>query len=103
MIPYGYSDGFSGSFDEPDEQDLVGLFYTSGTTGGPKGAMLTHRNLWSNLLHVLLVNLRKGVWLHSAPMFHLADLGAIFSITANGGTHRYLPTFICPLSGGTYA
>src|SRR5262249_16417696 len=34
MIPYGHSDA-AYKFDEPDEQDLVGLFYTSGTTGGP--------------------------------------------------------------------
>jgi len=96
MIPYSYSESHQvnqDTFEEPDEQDLVGLFYTSGTTGGPKGVMLTHRNLWSNLLYSMLVNLRKGVWLHSAPMFHLADLTSIYTITASGGTHCFLPTF----------
>src|SRR6266478_3520640 len=39
---------------EPDEDDVVGLFYTSGTTGGPKGAMLTHRNLYTNAIHCLV-------------------------------------------------
>jgi long-chain acyl-CoA synthetase len=93
MIPYGHSDS-SYAFDEPDPEDLVGLFYTSGTTGGPKGVMLTHRNLWANLMHSMVVfSEQAGVWLHSAPMFHLADLGAIYSITSNGGTHAYLPSF----------
>jgi long-chain acyl-CoA synthetase len=92
MTSYGYSES-QHTFDEPDEQDLVGLFYTSGTTGGPKGVMLTHRNLWSNLLHSMLANIRKAVWLHSAPMFHLADLGAVYTITSTGGTHCFLPTF----------
>ncbi len=92
MARYGYSDA-KYPFEEPDEQDLVGLFYTSGTTGGPKGVMLTHRNLWANLVYSLLVDIRDGVWLHSAPMFHLADLTSIYTITASGGTHCYLPTF----------
>lgn len=92
MTAYGYSDSRR-EFDEPGEDELVGLFYTSGTTGGPKGVMLTHRNLWSNLLHSMLVNIRNGTWLHAAPMFHLADLTAMYTITASGGTHCYLPTF----------
>jgi len=92
MVAYGHSDSRR-SFDEPKPEDLVGLFYTSGTTGGPKGVMLSHRNLWANLLHSMLVDLREGTWLHAAPMFHLADLTAMYTITASGGTHCYLPTF----------
>jgi long-chain acyl-CoA synthetase len=82
------------SFDEPDENDLVGLFYTSGTTGGPKGVMLTHRNLWSNALHsILATGIRQGVWLHAAPMFHAADFWAVYVTAALGGENVYLPSF----------
>jgi long-chain acyl-CoA synthetase len=84
------------SYDEPDENDLVGLFYTSGTTGGPKGAMLTHRNVYSNATHSLMPPARflsEGRWLHAAPMFHLADAGAIHALTLCGITHCFLPSF----------
>jgi long-chain acyl-CoA synthetase len=83
-------------FPEPDENEVAGLFYTSGTTGGPKGAMLTHRNLYSNALHSLLppsTLSNEGRWLHAAPMFHLADVGAIFALTLSGVTHCFLPSF----------
>ncbi len=83
-------------FTEPDENDVAGLFYTSGTTGGPKGAMLTHRNLYSNAIHSLLPPgglFNEGRWLHAAPMFHLADAGAIFALTLCGITHCFLPSF----------
>ncbi len=82
-------------FPEPDPEDLFGVFYTSGTTGGPKGAMLSHRHAYFHAVHstVTLKSNEHGVWLHAAPMFHLADGGAIHSTTMLGGTHAYLPSF----------
>ena len=89
----GYSDAQI-SFEEPDEDDLVGLFYTSGTTGGPKGVMLTHRNLWSHTLQMALTGgFTQGVWLHAAPMFHAADFWSIYVHAMLGGANFYLPTF----------
>jgi acyl-CoA synthetase (AMP-forming)/AMP-acid ligase II len=82
------------AFEEPDEDGLVGLFYTSGTTGGPKGVMLTHRNLWSNAVHTMMATgMRQGVWLHAAPMFHAADFWAVYVTAALGGENVYLPGF----------
>lgn len=82
------------SFDEPDEDDLIGLFYTSGTTGGPKGVMLTHRNLWSHTLQVMQTSgITQGVWLHAAPMFHGADFWSVYVHPALGSANVYLPTF----------
>jgi long-chain acyl-CoA synthetase len=78
-----------------DEDDLAGLFYTSGTTGNPKGVMLSHRNLVSNAYHFLSsVHEAEGeVYLHCCPMFHLADGPTSHRITWLGGTHVILPGF----------
>jgi long-chain acyl-CoA synthetase len=81
---------------EPDEDEVIALFYTSGTTGGPKGAMLTHRNLYTNAIHSMVppLGLYSGwKFLHSAPMFHLADAGAINALTLCGATHCFISTF----------
>ena len=81
---------------EPDENDIVGLFYTSGTTGGPKGVMLSHRNLYSNAVHALMppgIIEPDSRFLHAAPMFHLADVGAILLLTLTGASHSFLRVF----------
>jgi len=54
-------------------QDLAAILYTSGTTGHPKGAMLTHRNLLSNSCSVaeaMQLKPREDVILVVLPMFH---------------------------------
>lgn len=71
-----------------DENDVCSLLYTSGTTGNPKGVMLTHRN---NYLHALstMHHLRvsdQDVLLHVLPMFHVNGWGSPFYYTANGAS-----------------
>ncbi|KAB2904006.1 MAG: long-chain-fatty-acid--CoA ligase [Anaerolineae bacterium] len=76
--------------------DVVGIFYTGGTTGLSKGVMLSHTNLISNAITVLL-NIYEGepwVYLHSAPMFHIADAQWMVGVTMQAGTHVFMPKFI---------
>jgi len=75
--------------------DLAGIFYTGGTTGLPKGVMLSHGNLLANALNVLaLLHINdETIYLHAAPMFHLADLAMTFAATMTAGAHTFLPKF----------
>ncbi|RFU63535.1 long-chain-fatty-acid--CoA ligase [Peribacillus saganii] len=77
---------------ELDENDICSLLYTSGTTGNPKGVMLTHRN---NYLHAFgaMHHLRvsdRDVYLHVLPMFHVNAWGAPFYYTLNGAAQIFL-------------
>jgi len=76
-------------------EDLAGIFYTGGTTGFPKGVMLPHRGLWSSavaLVYVTAIN-EDSIYLHTAPMFHLADGACSLGTMMGGGTHVFLPAF----------
>jgi long-chain acyl-CoA synthetase len=93
MVEYAYS-LVHHTFEEPDPEDLVVLLYTSGTTGGPKGVMLTHFNLWSNVVHAAIsAGTVHGMWLHAAPLFHIADQGAVYFVANAGGGNAFLPSF----------
>ena len=77
--------------------DLAAILYTSGTTGYPKGAMLTHRNLASNVASIreaLKLEPGKDVLLVVLPMFHAfaATVGMLFPLL-NGCTLVTLPKF----------
>ena len=80
---------------ERDGYDTYGIFYTGGTTGRAKGVMLSHDNIVSNALNglICLQYEPSDVYLHVAPMFHLADAGAIAGLTICGGTHATIPSF----------
>ncbi len=90
----------SSSEDMPDDiritdGDVAQLYYTSGTTGRPKGVMLTHGNVKSHALGTIaeLHLSDSDRWFHVAPLFHLADAWATFAITWSGGKHVLIPSF----------
>lgn len=79
-----------------DDEDTAVILYTSGTTGAPKGAMLTHKNLYSNAKDVadyLQYNSDDRV-VAALPMFHVFCLTVSLNAPLmNGGTVLIVPKF----------
>ncbi len=75
--------------------DLAGIFYTGGTTGRSKGVMLSHGNLMANALNALGEGLfpASATYLHAAPMFHLANGAAMYSLLLSGGSNVIIQAF----------
>lgn len=71
------------------------IVYTGGTTGAPKGVELSHEAL---LLQALAAKDNfhldhETVFIHTAPMFHVADFTAGLGVTAAAARHCFLPEF----------
>ena len=89
-------------FPEFDENSIATLFYTTGTTGDPKGVFFSHRQLvlhsmgigWTLAAHADSASLREGdVYLPLTPMFHVHAWGMPYIATALGLKQVYIGRF----------
>jgi acyl-CoA synthetase (AMP-forming)/AMP-acid ligase II len=93
-------DGEPGELPDPAHTDVAALFYTSGTTGRPKGAMTTHENFLTTIETVIRcreLSRDPGVrhaTLISVPLFHVTGCNSQFlTQIALGGTSVVMPRF----------
>ena len=86
------SPGAEIDLDAVDENAVVELFYTSGTTGPPKGVALTNRTLYLHTMSAIpgfRVD-EEDILLHVVPLFHVNGWGTPQFLTAVGGRHVLL-------------
>ena len=74
---------------------LLGIFYTGGTTGFPKGVMLSHTAFWASQMSLANEGVvpRGSMLMRAAPMFHLADMAMGFAGVLQNATHVIIPMF----------
>jgi len=74
--------------DLPESEDLAALVYTSGTTGKPKGVMLTHKNVMSNVIAVVnrVAPVTSDVFLSFLPLSHTFERTAGYYLPIAAGS-----------------
>src|SRR5277367_1019346 len=87
------SDPVAKIFYDPDA--VLGLIYTSGTTGQPKGVIVTHGNVLADIhnFNYWMRYTEGGIYLHAAPIFHIADFPSMFAAPAFGASQITIPKF----------
>lgn len=81
-------EGYAGLLPAPQEDDLAAIVYTSGTTGKPKGVMLTHGNIVSNVRAILslVVPAVDDVFLSFLPLSHTFERTAGYYLPIAAGS-----------------